>query len=68
MSCGHAVTPESLTAWCRSLLDQVLFSGVSDPLNKPRLTFVPNHWNRDFFVCFSLKLNTKAVQTFDVFN
>lgn len=24
MSCGHAVTPESLTAWCRSLLDQVL--------------------------------------------
>ncbi|XP_075884461.1 E3 ubiquitin-protein ligase DDB_G0292642 isoform X2 [Nelusetta ayraudi] len=22
MSCGHAVTPESLTAWCRSLLDQ----------------------------------------------
>lgn len=24
MSCGHAVTPESLTGWCRSLLDQVL--------------------------------------------
>lgn len=23
MSCGHAVTPESLTGWCRSLLDQV---------------------------------------------
>lgn len=22
MSCGHAVTPQSLTAWCRSLLDQ----------------------------------------------
>ncbi|XP_071374392.1 probable E3 ubiquitin-protein ligase RNF144A-A isoform X3 [Centroberyx affinis] len=22
MSCGHAVTPESLTGWCRSLLDQ----------------------------------------------
>ncbi|XP_005454490.1 uncharacterized protein LOC100705077 [Oreochromis niloticus] len=22
MSCGHAVTPESLTRWCRSLLDQ----------------------------------------------
>lgn len=22
MSCGHAVSPESLTAWCRSLLDQ----------------------------------------------
>lgn len=22
MSCGHAVTPESLTAWCRSLLDK----------------------------------------------
>lgn len=24
MSCGHAVTPQSLTAWCRSLLDQVI--------------------------------------------
>lgn len=24
MSCGHAVTPHSLTGWCRSLLDQVL--------------------------------------------
>lgn len=23
MSCGHAVTPQSLTGWCRSLLDQV---------------------------------------------
>lgn len=23
MSCGHAVTPESLTAYCRSLLDKV---------------------------------------------
>lgn len=23
MSCGHAVKPESLTGWCRSLLDQV---------------------------------------------
>ncbi|KAI9543278.1 hypothetical protein NQZ68_011927 [Dissostichus eleginoides] len=22
MSCGHAVTPQSFTAWCRSLLDQ----------------------------------------------
>ncbi|XP_068164444.1 probable E3 ubiquitin-protein ligase RNF144A-A [Antennarius striatus] len=22
MSCGHAVTPESITGWCRSLLDQ----------------------------------------------
>ncbi|XP_067257801.1 uncharacterized protein si:ch211-212k18.15 [Chanodichthys erythropterus] len=22
MSCGHAVTPQSLTGWCRSLLDQ----------------------------------------------
>uniref|UniRef100_A0A3Q1AYU3 Uncharacterized protein n=2 Tax=Amphiprion ocellaris TaxID=80972 RepID=A0A3Q1AYU3_AMPOC len=22
MSCGHAVTPESLTQWCRNLLDQ----------------------------------------------
>ncbi|KAL0970198.1 hypothetical protein UPYG_G00238630 [Umbra pygmaea] len=22
MSCGHAVSPESLTSWCRSLLDQ----------------------------------------------
>lgn len=22
MSCGHAVSPQSLTAWCRSLLDQ----------------------------------------------
>uniref|UniRef100_A0A3Q3JXP4 Uncharacterized protein n=1 Tax=Monopterus albus TaxID=43700 RepID=A0A3Q3JXP4_MONAL len=22
MSCGHAVTPESLTSWCRSLLKQ----------------------------------------------
>ncbi|XP_030018263.1 probable E3 ubiquitin-protein ligase ARI5 [Sphaeramia orbicularis] len=22
MSCGHAVTPQSLTAWCRSLLDK----------------------------------------------
>ncbi|KAG8006112.1 hypothetical protein GBF38_005268 [Nibea albiflora] len=22
MSCGHAVTPESLTGWCRSLLDE----------------------------------------------
>ncbi|XP_078478064.1 LOW QUALITY PROTEIN: E3 ubiquitin-protein ligase DDB_G0292642-like [Lampetra planeri] len=22
MSCGHAVTPETLTGWCRSLLDQ----------------------------------------------
>uniref|UniRef100_A0A3Q3CX27 Uncharacterized protein n=1 Tax=Haplochromis burtoni TaxID=8153 RepID=A0A3Q3CX27_HAPBU len=22
MSCGHAVTPESLTRWCRSLLDE----------------------------------------------
>ncbi|XP_076016448.1 E3 ubiquitin-protein ligase DDB_G0292642-like [Genypterus blacodes] len=22
MSCGHAVTPDSLTGWCRSLLDQ----------------------------------------------
>lgn len=26
MSCGHAVTSQSLTAWCRSLLDRVLFS------------------------------------------
>ncbi|XP_020347043.1 probable E3 ubiquitin-protein ligase RNF144A-A [Oncorhynchus kisutch] len=25
MSCGHAVTPESLTGWCRSLLDQSQF-------------------------------------------
>ncbi|XP_074518235.1 E3 ubiquitin-protein ligase DDB_G0292642-like [Halichoeres trimaculatus] len=25
MSCGHAVTPESLTGWCRSLLDQGQF-------------------------------------------
>ncbi|KAK3546652.1 hypothetical protein QTP70_031428 [Hemibagrus guttatus] len=25
MSCGHAVTPESLTAYCRSLLDQAIF-------------------------------------------
>lgn len=25
MSCGHAVTAESLTGWCRSLLDQVSF-------------------------------------------
>ena len=26
MSCGHAVNPQSLTAWCRSLLDKVLLS------------------------------------------
>lgn len=42
MSCGHAVTPESLTAWCRSLLDQVLSAGLSavssDPLIK--LSFI----------------------------
>lgn len=30
MSCGHAVTPESLTGWCRSLLDQVGLTGSAD--------------------------------------
>lgn len=49
MSCGHAVTPESLTAWCRSLLDQVLSAGLSavssDPLIKLSfvLSCVSNH-------------------------
>lgn len=49
MSCGHAVTADSLTDWCRSLLDQVLsteFSAMSsDPLNKRCVTlvFILNH-------------------------
>ncbi|XP_026122543.1 uncharacterized protein LOC113105597 isoform X3 [Carassius auratus] len=29
MSCGHAVTPESLTGWCRSLLDRVSTSSYA---------------------------------------
>lgn len=32
MSCGHAVTPESLTGWCRSLLDQVLGTHAGDEI------------------------------------
>ncbi|XP_006630360.1 probable E3 ubiquitin-protein ligase RNF144A-A [Lepisosteus oculatus] len=32
MSCGHAVTPNSLTAWCRSLLDQGQYKFVCPAL------------------------------------
>ncbi|XP_017327077.1 E3 ubiquitin-protein ligase RNF19B [Ictalurus punctatus] len=38
MSCGHAVTPESLTAYCRSLLDQAVYTfvcpAITDDNNK----------------------------------
>uniref|UniRef100_A0A087XEA9 RING-type domain-containing protein n=1 Tax=Poecilia formosa TaxID=48698 RepID=A0A087XEA9_POEFO len=34
MSCGHAVTPQSLTGWCRSLLDQGQYKFRCPALNK----------------------------------
>lgn len=43
MSCGHAVTPESLTAWCRSLLDQVLWTPPCDLIQLKCCVAPPQH-------------------------
>ncbi|KAK5614869.1 hypothetical protein CRENBAI_010626 [Crenichthys baileyi] len=37
MSCGHAVTPQSLTGWCRSLLDQGQYKFKCPALEKDTL-------------------------------
>lgn len=45
MSCGHAVTPESLTAWCRSLLDQGQYKFKCPALKKGTLQKCEAEWS-----------------------
>ncbi|XP_028329650.1 uncharacterized protein LOC114480059 [Gouania willdenowi] len=45
MSCGHAVTPESLTGWCRSLLDQGQYKFKCPALMKGTLQKCDTEWS-----------------------
>ncbi|XP_026208138.1 probable E3 ubiquitin-protein ligase ARI7 isoform X2 [Anabas testudineus] len=45
MSCGHAVTPESLTGWCRSLLDQGQYKFKCPALKKDTLQKCEEVWS-----------------------
>ncbi|XP_063048609.1 uncharacterized protein DDB_G0292642 [Engraulis encrasicolus] len=44
MSCGHAVTPQSLTAWCRSLLDQGQYKFTCPALEEGTLQRCGAEW------------------------
>ncbi|XP_046870036.1 probable E3 ubiquitin-protein ligase ARI5 [Hypomesus transpacificus] len=44
MSCGHAVTPESLTGWCRSLLDQGQYKFLCPALKEGTLKKCGAQW------------------------
>lgn len=43
MSCGHVVSPESLTAFCRSLLDEVGHIKSVIPMYKNRFIVMHTH-------------------------
>nr|XP_046237254.1 probable E3 ubiquitin-protein ligase ARI5 isoform X1 [Scatophagus argus] len=45
MSCGHAVTPQSLTGWCRSLLDQGQYKFKCPALKKDTLQRCDAVWS-----------------------
>ncbi|XP_076016417.1 E3 ubiquitin-protein ligase RNF144A-like isoform X3 [Genypterus blacodes] len=45
MSCGHAVTPESLTGWCRSLLDQGQYKFMCPALKNGTLQKCDELWS-----------------------
>ncbi|XP_049425010.1 E3 ubiquitin-protein ligase RNF19A [Epinephelus fuscoguttatus] len=45
MSCGHAVTPESLTGWCRSLLDQGQYKFKCPALEDGTLQKCDEEWS-----------------------
>lgn len=45
MSCGHAVTPETLTGWCRSLLDQGQYRFVCPALKDGMLHKCGEVWS-----------------------
>ncbi|XP_034471457.1 probable E3 ubiquitin-protein ligase ARI5 [Hippoglossus hippoglossus] len=45
MSCGHAVTPESLTGWCRSLLDQGQYKFKCPALKEDTLQQCKKVWS-----------------------
>ncbi|KAM9836673.1 uncharacterized protein ACBR49_019114 [Aulostomus maculatus] len=45
MSCGHAVTPESLTGWCRSLLDQGQYKFKCPALKEGTLQKCDAEWS-----------------------
>ncbi|KAL2079329.1 hypothetical protein ACEWY4_025073 [Coilia grayii] len=44
MSCGHAVTPQSLTGWCRSLLDQGQYKFTCPALEEGTLQKCDAEW------------------------
>ncbi|XP_047674255.1 uncharacterized protein si:ch211-212k18.15 [Tachysurus fulvidraco] len=44
MSCGHAVTPESLTAYCRSLLDQAKYKFLCPALKNGTTKMCAAEW------------------------
>lgn len=54
MTCGHAVTPQSLTAWCRSLLDQVIH------LFKLKNQFLLTGTYSKLKVCHILRVSTSS--------
>ncbi|XP_072553628.1 E3 ubiquitin-protein ligase DDB_G0292642-like [Paramormyrops kingsleyae] len=45
MSCGHAVTPQSLTAWCRSLLDKGQYKFMCPALKDGTIEQCGTEWS-----------------------